>query len=154
MGLEQDQIQAAWQGALLHDIGKMGISEAILLKAEALSAEELKILQTHPSLGSDLIQEIEYLSGARAVVNGHHERFDGTGFPQQLKGDQIPVPVQLFSIVDCWDTSRSGRPCRPALSEEDALVYIKDQAGRKFDPEIVERFLDLVEKFKLQDSDQ
>ncbi len=134
LGLEPNQIRAAWQGALLHDIGKMGISEAILLKTDAFRPEEEKILQTHPGLGSDLIQEIEYLAGAREVVNWHHERFDGMGFPQELEGDQIPIPAQLFSVVDCWDTSRNGRPCRPPLSDEEALAYIKDQAGGKFNP--------------------
>jgi HD-GYP domain-containing protein (c-di-GMP phosphodiesterase class II) len=153
LSLDPDEIRAAWQGALLHDIGKMGISEAILLKAEGLSEEERRLVHTHPGLGSDLIQDIEYLAGARNVVNWHHERYDGTGFPAQLQGDRIPLIVQIFSLADCWDTIRNGRPCREAQSGEEALAFIADQSGKKFNPEVVKQFTDLVDKFKLLDTD-
>lgn len=153
LSLDPDEIMAAWQGALLHDIGKMGISEGILLKPEGLEEEERRLVQSHPGLGSDLIQGIDYLAGARNVVNWHHERFDGTGFPEQLQGDQIPLIVQIFSVVDCWDTIRTGRPCRQAVSDAEALAFIKDQAGGKFNPMMVDQFSELVDKFKLVDAD-
>jgi hypothetical protein len=154
LSLDPEEIRAAWQGAMLHDIGKMGISEELLLKPAKLDDEEQRLVHSHPGLGSDLIQDIEYLNGARDVVNWHHERFDGTGFPEQLKGDEIPLVVQLFSLVDCWDTIRNGRPCREAVSDREALAFIMDQAGRKFNPEMVEQFTNLVDKFKLMESDQ
>ncbi len=152
IGLEPERIRPLWQGALLHDIGKMGIPESILLKPGPFSEEEIVLVRTHTELGKDLITGIEDLHAAREIIAWHHERYDGTGYPDQLRGDEIPYPVQLFTIVDCWDSLRTERPCRPAWTDTETLTYITNQAGKKFHPEVVKQFLDLVDKYGLEET--
>lgn len=152
VGLDPDQIRAVWQGALLHDIGKMGIPESILFKPEALDKNETSILQSHPRMGAKLIKDIDYLRGAWEIIAYHHEHFDGQGYPDQLRGDRIPYAAQLFSVVDCWDALRTERSCREAWTDQQTLEYIRDQSGKKFDPKIVAAFTALVAKFGLVES--
>jgi putative nucleotidyltransferase with HDIG domain len=150
IGLSEEQVRGAWQGALLHDIGKMGVPESILLKAEAFSPAEQEIIKEHPRMGCQLFEDVTYLKGAMNIIAHHHERYDGQGFPGHLSGDDVPYEAQLFSIVDCWDMLRTERPCREAFSNQEALNFIKEQSGKKFHPELVAKFLDLVEKFGLE----
>lgn len=147
IGLTPGQVKGVWQGALLHDIGKMGIPESVLLKPEAHTVEERLLIQTHTRLGEELIQGIDYLERARHIVASHHEYFDGQGYPEGLQGKQIPYPAQLFAVVDCWDTLRRERPCREAWTAEKTRAYLRSQSGKKFNPEIVEQFMDLLEEF-------
>lgn len=149
LGLDAEKVKAAWRGALLHDIGKMGIPETILNKGESLDPGEITINQTHPRLGKLVFEEMDYLEEPLEVVLHHHERYDGQGYPDQLRGEEIPFLAQLFSIVDCWDVLRVERACRAPLSDEETAAYLKDQSGKKFDPELVDHFLALVNKFGL-----
>jgi putative nucleotidyltransferase with HDIG domain len=149
VGLKSDQIKIIRQGSLLHDIGKMGIPESILLKSEAHDPEEKTLMRTHTRLGEGLVQDIEYLEGAREIIACHHERYDGKGYPDRLQGDEIPYSAQLFSVVDCWDSLRSDRPCRKAWTDEKTLKHIRNQSGKKFNPGVVQQFIDMVDKFGL-----
>lgn len=129
------------RGALLHDIGKMGIPDKILLKAGPLTDEEWVIMRRHPMYAYELLSTIPYLRPALDIPYCHHEKWDGTGYPQGLKGDQIPLVARIFAVVDVWDALRSDRPYRKAWTSARAQDYIREQSGKHFDPKVVEAFL-------------
>ena len=129
------------RGALLHDIGKMGIPESILKKKGKLTKGEWAVIQLHPQFAYDLLFPIVVLHPAIDIPFSHHERWDGSGYPQGLKGDKIPFCARIFAVVDVWDALTSDRPQRKAWPEADAMKYLKEQAGQKFDPEVVDTFL-------------
>lgn len=131
-------------GALLHDIGKLAIPYEILHKESELSREEWEIIKKHPEIAEELLGSINYLKPALTIPFSHHENWDGTGYPQQLKAEEIPVPARIFTVVDNWDALTSDRPYRAAWSREKTLDYIREQSGRKFDPKIVEVFLTMM----------
>jgi putative nucleotidyltransferase with HDIG domain len=128
-------------GALLHDIGKMGIPDRILLKPGPLTDEEWEIMKRHPVHAYDLLYPITFLRPALDIPYCHHEKWDGTGYPRGLKGEQIPLAARIFAVVDVWDALRSDRPYRPAWPEEATRTFIAEQAGKHFDPRIVEVFM-------------
>jgi ribonuclease P protein subunit RPR2 len=132
-------------GFFLHDIGKVGIPEAILCKEGPLSEGEWRVMQTHPSVGAQIVEPIRFLGDAVKVVRHHHERFDGSGYPDGLRGDEIPLAARIFSLADSFDAMTSDRPYRRALSVERALDEIHDSAGSQFDPDIALVFLNLIE---------
>lgn len=132
------------RGALLHDIGKLGIPDEILLKPGELSPEEREIVRRHPELAHQMLAPIEYLKPALAIPLCHHERWDGTGYPMGLCGEQIPLEARIFAVVDVWDSLQSVRPYRPAWTFEKAREYICDQAGKQFDPQVVDCFLKII----------
>ena len=138
------QIPHIRRGALLHDIGKMGVPDDILRKPAGLSPEEWDIMRRHPQLAHDLLYPIAYLRPALHIPYSHHEKWDGTGYPQGLKGEEIPLSARLFAVVDVYDALISNRPYRPAWPREKALEHIREQAGKHFDPFIVEMFLRLM----------
>jgi len=152
MGIDEGKVWHIRQGAMLHDIGKMGIPENILLKTNQLDRTEKQTLVQHTSMAKDIIKDIDYLSGALEIVSYHHERYDGSGYPGELSGEKIPLSAQIFSIVDCWDMLRTRRPCREAKTDQEALVYLREQSGKKFNPEVVEAFLKMVDKYVLEES--
>jgi len=152
MDLDQEQIKHIRQGALLHDIGKMGIPEGILLKDTALTETERKLLERHPVMAADIISGIDYLEGAKEIISHHHERYDGSGFPGKIMGSEIPLSAQIFSFADSWDMLRTERPCKNAWTDEMALEYIKKQSGKKFNPRIVDVFLEIVSDFGLKET--
>ncbi len=129
------------RGALLHDIGKMGVPDSILLKAGSLTDEEWDVMRKHPQLAHDMLAPIAYLQGAINIPYCHHEKWDGTGYPQGLKEDHIPLAARIFAIVDVWDALTSDRPYRLAWPKDKALMYIAEQSGRHFDPLVVRMFL-------------
>ena len=133
------------RGAILHDIGNVGIPAEILNKKGPLSEEEWEIMRCHPNYAYDLLAPIPYLRPALDIPYCHHERWDGQGYPVGLKGEQIPLAARIFSIVDVWDSMLSHRPYREALSEAEALEYIKNNAGKQFDPAAVDAFINLVD---------
>jgi HD-GYP domain-containing protein (c-di-GMP phosphodiesterase class II) len=133
-------------GFFLHDIGKVGIPEAILTKSGPLSPAEWDVMRTHPTIGAQIVAPIRFLGDAASVVRHHHERFDGTGYPDGLAGDDIPLPARIFAIADSFDAMTSDRPYRSALVLDRALAEIRDGAGTQFDPDVVEVFVDLVEE--------
>jgi HD-GYP domain-containing protein (c-di-GMP phosphodiesterase class II) len=132
------------RGALLHDIGKMGVPDAILLKADKLTQEEWEIMQQHPVFAYEMLASIDYLRPALAIPHYHHERWDGSGYPDGLTGEQIPRQARLFAIVDVYDALISDRPYRPAWTKERALEHIRAQSGTHFDPEVVAAFMRLI----------
>jgi HD-GYP domain-containing protein (c-di-GMP phosphodiesterase class II) len=132
------------RGALLHDMGKIGIPDSILHKPDKLTDEEWTIMRKHPQLAYDMLYPIEYLRPALEIPLTHHEKWDGTGYPRGLKGEEIPIVARLFAVVDVWDALTSDRPYRPAWSQEEALTYIREQSGKHFDPRVVDLFFKLV----------
>jgi putative nucleotidyltransferase with HDIG domain len=129
------------RGALLHDIGKMGVPESILKKEGELTKEEWAIIRLHPQYAYDLLFPIVMLHPAIDIPYYHHERWDGNGYPNGLKGEKIPLAARIFTVVDVWDALISDRPHRKAWPEAQALAYLKEQAGKQFDPAIVSIFL-------------
>ena len=144
LGMSEDELVHVWRGALLHDIGKLGIPDEILSKPGALSAEEWQVMREHPRLGYELLSPIPYLRAALDIPWCHHEHWDGSGYPHGLAGDEIPLPARIFAVVDVWDALRSDRPYRNAWSEPRVRSYIQEQAGKHFDPQVVEAFFRLL----------
>ena len=134
------------RGALLHDIGKMGIPDNILNKPGLLSEDEWTIMRQHPQFAYDLIYPISYLRPAIEIPYGHHERWDGSGYPLGLKGEEIPLAARIFAVVDIWDALLNERVYREAWPEEKVLEYMKNAAGIELDPEIVEIFLEMIKE--------
>ncbi len=134
------------RGALLHDIGKLGVPDAILLKEGKLTDEEWVIMRKHPTYAREMLSQIEYLRPALDIPYCHHEKWDGTGYPRGLKGEEIPLAARMFAVVDVWDAVTSDRPYRPAWTKEQALTYIIEHSGTHFDPEIVQVFLKVIKK--------
>ncbi len=128
-------------GALLHDVGKIGVPDSILLKESALTEEEWTQMRLHPELGASLIGPIRFLEGSREIVQSHHEKFDGSGYPKGLKGEQIPIGARIFAVVDVFDALTTDRPYRAALSYRSAAEIIARARAVHFDPEVVEAFL-------------
>jgi HD-GYP domain-containing protein (c-di-GMP phosphodiesterase class II) len=145
IGIPREQFAQLRRGVLLHDIGKMGVPDNILLKPGPLSQDEWVIMKQHPTFAYEMLSGIPYLREALDVPYSHHERWDGTGYPQGLSGENIPLSARIFSIVDVWDALTSKRPYRPAWREQDTKSYIRDQAGKQFDPQIVEAFLRMLD---------
>jgi putative two-component system response regulator len=145
-GINQETLVHIRRGALLHDMGKLGVPDAILLKPGKLNEQEWKLMRRHPQLAYDMLHPIEYLRPALDIPFCHHEKWDGSGYPRGLKGEQIPLAARIFAIVDVWDALTSDRPYRPAWKKEVVLSYLQEQTGKHFDPEIVELFFKLIEK--------
>ncbi len=141
VGMTEEELVHVRRGALLHDIGKMGVPDSILLKPGPLTDEEWVIMRQHPVHAYNLLYPIEYLRPALDIPYCHHEKWDGTGYPRQLKGEQIPLSARIFTIADVWDALSSDRPYRKACPEAEVLDYIRNQSGKHFDPALVEIFL-------------
>ncbi|MFA5550292.1 MAG: HD domain-containing phosphohydrolase [Trueperaceae bacterium] len=144
MGMTEEEIVHVRRGALLHDIGKMGIPDEILRKPGALTAEEWELMKKHTEFAREFLEPIPFLAPAMPIPYSHHEKFDGSGYPEGLAGEAIPLEARLFAVVDVYDALTSDRPYRAAWSEEQALEHIAQGAGSHFDPEVVEEFLALV----------
>jgi PAS domain S-box-containing protein/putative nucleotidyltransferase with HDIG domain len=140
LGMVNSELIHIRRGALLHDIGKMGIPDRILLKPGPLTDEEREIMQEHPVYSYELLSPIAFLRPALDIPYYHHEKWDGTGYPRGLKGEQIPLSARIFALVDVYDALNSDRPYRPAWAEEEVKKYIQDQVGKHFDPKVVEEF--------------
>jgi PAS domain S-box-containing protein/putative nucleotidyltransferase with HDIG domain len=139
---EEELVQVRW-GALLHDIGKMGIPDDIMLKPGPLTNEEWVVMRKHPTFAYDMLSPIRYLRLALGIPYSHHEKWDGTGYPRRLKGDQIPLVARIFAIVDVWDALTSDRPYRAAWTKEKTREYIRVESGAHFDPQVVEVFMQM-----------
>jgi len=143
-GLDETEIDHIRRGALLHDIGKMGVPDQILHKPDQLNEEEWAVMRMHPVFAYELLSPIAYLRPALEIPYCHHEKWDGSGYPRGLHGGEIPLSARLFAVVDVWDALRSDRPYRLAWPEEKALNYIRTEAGTHFDPQAVELFLQVL----------
>jgi len=144
MGLPDWQLRDIRRGVLLHDIGKMGVPDAILHKPGPLSPEEWQIMRQHPQYAFNMLAPIVYLRNSLDIPYGHHEKWNGSGYPRGLSADTIPLAARIFSVVDVYDALSSDRPYREAWPEEKVLAYIAEQSGQHFDPQIVEMFLKLI----------
>jgi len=142
MGIKDDKLVHVRRGALLHDIGKVGIPDNILLKAGTLTEEEWKIMREHPTYAYAMLFPIAYLRSALDIPYCHHEKWDGTGYPKGLKGDRIPLSARIFAVVDVWDALCSDRPYRRGWAKDKVREYIRSQAGIHFDPQVVKAFLE------------
>jgi putative nucleotidyltransferase with HDIG domain len=144
MGVPDAELVHVRRGALLHDIGKMGIPDSVLLKPGPLTDEEWDIMRLHPVHAYNLLAPISFLRPALDIPHCHHEKWDGTGYPRGLKGEQIPMAARIFAVADVWDALTSDRPYRPARPREWVLEHIKSQAGTHFDPRVVDVFLSVA----------
>ena len=144
MGYEGEELVHIRRGALLHDIGKMGIPDSILLKPGALSSEEWSLMRRHPEFAYQLLWPIEYLRPAISIPYSHHEWWNGNGYPQGLTGEDIPLPARIFAVIDVWDAMRSDRPYRKAVAESEVCEYLLESKGVHFDGRVVEAFFELL----------
>ena len=140
LGIDDPDLEYMRRGSLLHDIGKMGIPDSILLKSGPLTEDEREIIRKHPVYAYELLSPISYLRPALDIPYCHHEKWDGSGYPRGLKGEEIPLAARLFAVADVWDALRSNRPYRPAWTLERARRYLREQSGSHFDPQVVEVF--------------
>jgi PAS domain S-box-containing protein len=144
LGFSETELVHVRRGSVLHDIGKMAIPDGILLKPGPLTPEEWEIIRQHPRYAYELLSPIPYLGSAVDIPHYHHERWDGGGYPHNLKETQIPLPARLFAVVDVYDALTSRRPYRPAWKADDAIVYISNQRGKHFDPEVATEFVKML----------
>jgi PAS domain S-box-containing protein/putative nucleotidyltransferase with HDIG domain len=149
MGFDEEALTHVRRGCILHDIGKMGIPDDILRKEGPLTKEERAIVEKHPTTAYELIVRIPYLEKSLDIPYTHHEKWDGTGYPRGLKGEEIPLAARIFAIVDVWDALSSDRPYRNAWGTEKVKKYLQDQSGKYFDPMVVGVFLRLVEEDRI-----
>ena len=140
MGFTEQEVVHIRRGALLHDIGKMGVPDSILRKPGPLSKEEWQVMHQHPVLAYEQLKTVRFLQQALDIPYCHHEKWDGSGYPRGLKGQEIPLAARIFAIVDVWDALTSDRPYRNAWNRDDALAYIQSEAGKHFDPMVVHAF--------------
>ena len=140
---DKDTLDVFWRGALLHDVGKIGIPDEVLLKPGPLSQEEWVVMRNHPEVGAQMLRKIEFLHGPSEIVLSHHERYDGAGYPRKLKGDQIPLGARLFAVIDVYDALTTDRAYHTARSHTDALTKIREEAQTHFDPAVVAAFAEI-----------
>ncbi len=148
MGLSDADLVHVQRGALLHDIGKLAIPDSIMFKPGALTDDQVATIRRHPDYAYALLSPIAYLHPALDIPYCHHEKWDGTGYPRGLKGKEIPLAARIFAVVDVWDALRSNRPYRPAWPDRKAKDYIREQAGKHFDPQVVKVFLQMLESLE------
>jgi putative nucleotidyltransferase with HDIG domain len=144
LGVKEDDMVHIRRGAMLHDIGKMGVPDRILLKPGPLTDDEFAVMRLHPVYAWNLLSQIEYLRPALTIPYSHHEHWDGSGYPRGLKGEDIPIEARIFAVVDVWDAVTRDRVYRKALSREESLALIQKERGHYFDPKVVDLFLSIL----------
>lgn len=144
MGVNETELEHIRRGALLHDIGKIGVPDHILRKPGKLDEAEWQIMRQHPVMAYKTLTGITFLSAALDIPFCHHEKWDGTGYPRGLHGQDIPLAARIFAVADVWDALSSDRPYRPAWQHAQVLEYIQAHAGTHFDPHVVELFIPLI----------
>jgi HD-GYP domain-containing protein (c-di-GMP phosphodiesterase class II) len=143
LGLPADEAATVSQAGLLHDIGKIGVPEAVLLKRGSLDGEEWALMRRHPLIGAQIVAPFEFFAAGALLIRHHHERLDGSGYPDGLAGTAIPLGSRIVAVADVWDALTSDRPYRGALPVSKAKAYLLEQAGQTLDPAVVAAFLDL-----------
>jgi putative nucleotidyltransferase with HDIG domain len=146
LGLGGDDLKALEYGGLLHDIGKIGISEPILRKASMLTPDEMTVMREHPAIGAEILKDVEFLRGATRAVRNHHERWDGTGYPDSLAGDAIPMVARIVNAADTWDACRSHRPYQEAMTVDEALAVMERLRGGQTDPAVHEALVRVMQR--------
>jgi PAS domain S-box-containing protein len=145
VGIPQEDLSHIHWGVLLHDIGKLGVLDEILRKPGPLTDAEWVEMRRHPVYAYDMLKPINYLRSALDIPYCHHEKWDGTGYPRHLKGEEIPLAARVFAIVDVWDALSHDRPYRKALPKEEVVAYVRENSGKHFDPRLVDVFLSIIE---------
>ena len=145
MHLTNQQLIDLRYGAILHDVGKLGVPDSILFKPGALTEHEYNLVKRHATMGANILRHIQFLQGALVVAESHHERWDGDGYPLGLKGEEIPLLARVVAVAGTYDALTSTRFYRPAWTREVTLQYLEEQSGKAFDPKIVEVFLRLMQ---------
>jgi putative nucleotidyltransferase with HDIG domain len=146
MGLSRTELDRLEKAALLHDVGKIGVPDAILRKPGPLTEDEWAEMRRHPAIGKNIIRDVPFLEDIAEIIYSHHERFDGGGYPRGLKGNEVPLGARIFSVVDAYDAMTSDRPYRKAGSPSAAVREIITHSGSQFDSEVVNVFLRVVEQ--------
>jgi HD-GYP domain-containing protein (c-di-GMP phosphodiesterase class II) len=154
MGMADEDLLALEQGARLHDIGKLGIPDTILMKPGPLSEEERREMERHPDIGCQIVAHIDFLQDALPIIRHHHEHVDGSGYPHGLEGDEIPLLARIFSVVDAFDAQAHTRPYNTTPSVQKALASIQANKGTWFDPEVVDAFIEMIEAQEWADRDE
>lgn len=144
VGLESERIEALRYGGLLHDIGKIGVPDAILLKPARLSPEEMDVMRAHTVIGVEIVRGIKALRAVLPIIRHHHERIDGAGYPDGLSGDQIPLEARIMAIADAYDTMTSDRAYRRAMSQDEAIAELQHGRGTQWDADLINRFIELL----------
>jgi HD-GYP domain-containing protein (c-di-GMP phosphodiesterase class II) len=148
LDLPEEEIERIKQAAILHDLGKIGISEKILVKKLKLTRQELEEVKKHPQIGVDIIRPIKFLHNIIPLILYHHERWDGKGYPNGLKGEEIPIGARIIALADVYQALTSNRPYRKAYSEREAIKIIKKGSGTQFDPRMATKFVQILQKKK------
>ena len=143
MGMKDDKLVHIRRGALLHDMGKLGVPDNILFKPGKLNDDEWALMKKHPEYAYEMLYPIKYLRPSLDIPYCHHEKWDGSGYPRGLKGEEIPVEARIFAVVDVWDALCSDRPYRPAWPKEKIIEHIRSLSGTHFDPKVVEVFFQI-----------
>lgn len=146
LGVSDDDLVDIRRGAILHDIGKMGVPDRILLKPGKLNDEEWSRMKSHTTFAYNLLSPIPFLRQALDIPYCHHEKWDGSGYPQGLKGEEIPLAARIFAVIDVYDALSSKRPYREAWPQDKILNLIKNDAGTHFDPQVVDAFLTMIDE--------
>ena len=144
LGYSKEELDRIQMGAMLHDIGKIAIEDAILSKPGPLNEEEWVHMRRHPEIAVQMLSHIPFLKDCLEIPYSHHEKWDGSGYPRGIAGEEIPMPARIFALVDVWDALRSNRPYRNAWTYEKALDYISSNAGKHFDPGLVDMFVEMI----------
>jgi putative nucleotidyltransferase with HDIG domain len=144
LGVSAEQLIHVKRGALLHDVGKMAVPDNILFKPGKLSNEEWAIMKMHPKYAIDMLTPVEFLKPALNIPHYHHEKWDGSGYPYGLKGEEIPFEARIFSAVDVWDALLCVRPYKQAWEKDEAMNYIQQQSSSHFDPQVIIVFEEVV----------
>jgi HD-GYP domain-containing protein (c-di-GMP phosphodiesterase class II) len=152
LGVSDKDLVHVRRGALLHDVGKVGVPDNVLLKQGELSEEEWRVMRKHPQYAYEMLSPIAYLKPALDIPYCHHEKWDGTGYPRGLKGEQIPLAARFFAVVDVWDALTTDRPYRGAWNPKQAREYVREQSGKHFDPEVVRVFLRMIHETESRDA--
>jgi putative nucleotidyltransferase with HDIG domain len=146
------QVRAIQAAAVLHDTGKIAVPEAILNKPGPLDPDEFAIMKQHAAVGADIISSIRFPYPVEPIVRHHHENWDGTGYPNGLRGTEIPIGARILAVVDCFDALTSDRPYRKQMSDADALAIVSERRGKMYDPLIVDAFLRICGQLRAQES--
>jgi HD-GYP domain-containing protein (c-di-GMP phosphodiesterase class II) len=149
MGMDGDPLKQLEQAAVLHDIGKIGIDVALLHKKEKLTPADIDVLKLHPSIGVRILEPIHFLGTVREIIEQHHERYDGNGYPNGLGGNEWRLEGKILAVCDTYDAMTSDRPYRKALSHEIAIQEITDHSGTQFDPEVAAAFISMCNEGRL-----
>ncbi len=143
LGVPEEEMEHIRRGALLHDIGKMAIPDMVLLKQGEFNLTERKFMELHPEIAKDMLENIEFLHPAMDIPYYHHEKWDGSGYPKNLRGEEIPFAARIFAVADVWDALTSQRPYRPPIDPDKVRNFIHEKSGTHFDPKVVEAFLEM-----------